>query len=396
MTLPELDLSAVRFRTSDEVLPELRAACEANPDLAAFEVIGESEQGRPIAGVRLGIGPRLATLVAGAHADEPVGPETLRTLVIEGLAARGWGAEGGGLDELLQRWTLRVVPHVNPDGEARNRSWIDAWPDPPGDHGAGGEPFSESLDLRRLRSYLVGRRREPPGRDVEFGYAGAIDGEAFGPLRAENAAAETFLFSDGAPRLHASLHGIGYAEGALLLIERDWLADPATAALRDGYARAAREIGLGLHDHDRHGDKGFVYGGPGFWSTPRGAAMRRHFLDADDPDTAALFRLSSMERAARAAAERGADPPLSIVTELPLFVVSGSAGPEPGVATNLARFNALKSELLGAAAEGLPLVPVLDAAGVRVGTVGLRDAVRVHLRTLELALDAAEAERPGA
>ena len=389
MTLSELDLADVRFRSSDEVLPALRAACEANPDLAAFEVVGQSEAGRDIAGVRLGIGPNVATLVAGAHADEPVGPETLRTLVLEGLAARDWGAEGGGLEAMLQRWTLRIVPHVNPDGEARNRAWIEAWPDAAEPDGA---PLGEPVALRRLRRYLVGRRREAPGRDVEFGYAGAIAGDAFGPLRVENAAAEAFLFS-GAPRMHASLHGIGYAEGALLLLEDGWLDAPAAAALRDGYRRAAAGIGLGLHDHDRRGDKGFRYGGPGFWSTPRGAAMRRHFLDAGDPETAARFRLSSMERAAAAAAAAGAPPPLAIVTELPLFVVSGDAPATPGVAANLARFDSLKPALLDAAAAGAPLAPLLDAAGVRVDTVELRDAVGVQLRTLDLALRAAESER---
>lgn len=391
MTLSELDLSAVRFRTSAEVLPELRAACEANPDLATFEIIGQSELGHDLAGVRLGIGPRTATLVAGAHADEPVGPETLRTLVLEGLAARDWGAEGGGLEELLLRWTLRIVPHVNPDGEARNQAWIDAWPDPPTATGPDGMPLDEPMALRRLRVYLVGRRREPPGRDVEFGYSGAIEGEAFGPLRPENAAAEAFLFGEGAPALHASLHGIGYAEGALLLVERDWLGDPATADLRDGYRRAAAAINLGLHDHDRQGDKGFLYGGPGFWSTPRGAAMRRHFLDADDPETARRFRLSSMERAALAAGATGAPPPLALVTELPLFAVSGDAAVEPGVATNLLRFNAVKPALLDAATEGAPLVPILADADVAVETVELGDAVGVHLRTLELALEASTA-----
>ena len=96
MTLADLDRPA-RFRTSAEVFDEIRAACEANPDLAQFETIGHSEGGRPIAGVTLGYGPRTVTLVAGAHADEPVGPETLRTLVLEGLArARVWEPRGAG------------------------------------------------------------------------------------------------------------------------------------------------------------------------------------------------------------------------------------------------------------------------------------------------------------
>ena len=383
MTLSDLP-APTAFRTSDAVLPELRAACEANPDLAEFEVIGESEQGRPIAGVRLGIGPRVATLVAGAHADEPVGPETLRALVLEGLAARDWGADGGGLEDLLQRWTLRIVPHVNPDAEARNRTWIDAWDAPP----LVEEPSSVGTerDLARLRSFLLGRRREAPGRDVEFGYSGRLSGDAVGALRVENAAAEAFLFGDAAPSAHLSLHGMGYSEGALLLVSEGWL-DARTAALRAGFLDASAGIGLRPHDHDRRGDKGFVYAGSGAWSTPRGAAMRAHFLALGDAETAAGFHLSSMERAA-AARDAGAPEPLAVVTELPLFVISGDADPVPGVATNLARFDAVKDALLDAAADGAPLAPILDAAGVRLATVELRDAVGVQLRAIGLALAA--------
>ena len=383
MTLSELDLSAVRFRTSEAVLPELRAACDANPDLAEFEIIGESEGGRPIVGVRLGIGPRVATLVAGAHADEPVGPETLRALVLEGLAARDWGAEGGGLEDLLQRWTLRIIPHVNPDAEARNRPWIDAWDAPPDPHG-------EGRDLARLRAFLLGRRREPPGGDVEFGYSGRLGDADLAPLRVENATAEAFLFAGRPPSVHLSLHGMGYSEGALLLVSEGWL-DARTELLRAGFLDAAAAIGLRPHDHDRQGDKGFVYAGPGAWSTPRGAAMRDHFLALGDAETAGRFHLSSMERASAAARAAGAPEPLSVVTELPLFVVSGDAVPEPCVATELARFNPVKDALLDAAADGAPLAPILDAAGVRIATVELRGAIGVQLRAVEMALDAANA-----
>ncbi|HEX8384691.1 MAG TPA: M14 family zinc carboxypeptidase, partial [Rubricoccaceae bacterium] len=282
MRLADLDLTGLRsgsswrFRTSDDVFDTMREACAVNPDLATFEAIGESEEGRPIAGVTLGTGPHLVTLVAGAHADEPVGPETLRTFVLEGLSARGWGAPDGGLDDLFERFTFRIVPHVNPDAEARNRPWIDAWD--------AGRP-AETLAL-----YLRHRLREPPGRDVEFGYPSA---------RPENAAASRFLFGDEPVALHASLHGMGFSEGALLLIEKGWLAAPETEGLRAGFRTAAGEAGLGLHDHDRGGDKGFRYGGPGFSSTPEGAAMRDHFLALGETETAARFGLSSMEMAAQ-------------------------------------------------------------------------------------------------
>ncbi|HIG76038.1 MAG TPA: hypothetical protein EYQ24_16090, partial [Bacteroidetes bacterium] len=214
MTLADLDIGTVRFRTSAEVFDDLRQSCEANPDLATFEVIGESEEGRPIAGVTLGYGPQVVTLVAGAHADEPVGPETLRHIVIDGLGARDWGAEGGGLAALFERFTFRIIPHVNPDAEARNQAWITRW-----------EALSDRpADL--LAHFLRHRRREPPGRDLEFGYPA---------MRPENRAATEFLFGDRPPlALHASLHGMAISEGALLLIEKEWLHADRAEPLREG------------------------------------------------------------------------------------------------------------------------------------------------------------------
>ena len=193
MTLSDLDLAGLRFRSSEEVFEPMRAACEANPDIAQFAVIGRSEEGRPIAGITLGYGPKTVTLVAGAHADEPVGPETLRTFVLEGLAARDWGAEGEGLHDLFERFTFKIVPHVNPDAEARNQPWIERWP--------------------ALGSFLVHRQRELPGCDVEFGYP---------VMRAENRAVSRFLFDYSPIALHMSLHGMAFSEGSMLLIEKRW------------------------------------------------------------------------------------------------------------------------------------------------------------------------------
>ena len=370
MRLADLDPPA-RFRTSSDVFGEMRAACEANPDLARFDVIGESEEGRPIAGVTLGYGPQTVTLVAGAHADEPVGPETLRTLLLEGLAARGWGAPDGGLEGLFERFTLRVVPHVNPDGEARNQSWIEAW--------------DADRPAQTLGHVLRGRRREPPGRDVEFGYP---------VMRTENAAASRFLFPYEPVALHASLHGMAFSEGALLLIEKEWIEHAAVRDLRAGWERAAAEAGLRLHDHDRGGEKGFAYGGPGFWTTPEGRAMRAHFEAEGDAETAAQFFLSSMEtavltgRAPDAAGGAGERPatPLCLVTELPLFVLDAAYDREPGRPALLEAFRERTPALLEAAAEGADLAPLLDGLGLRCLDLGT--AVRLQLRALDLGLAA--------
>ncbi len=358
MRLADLDASSARFRTSTDVFDALRAACDASPHLATCETIGHSEEGRPIAGVTLGMGPQVVTLMAGAHADEPVGPETLRLLVLDGLAMQGWGAPDGGLEALFERVTFRIVPHVNPDAEARNAPWI--------------SQFDADRSIESLVAYLRHRLREAPGRDVEF---------AFPDARPETAAVARFLFSAGPPALHASLHGMGFSEGALLLIDRDHLAAPATEALRDGFRQAAARAGLRLHDHDRGGDKGFRYGGPGFTSTPLGAAMRAHFLALDDPGTAARFGLSSMETAALAA-----PGVLSVVTELPLFVLDAEAEHVTGVPALLNRWTALQPDVAEALARGDDLGPLVAPLGLRA--LDVPTAVGLHLETLDLALDA--------
>ena len=207
MRLSDLDLTDARFRTSADTFEPIRHACASNPDLATFHDLGRSEAGRPLYGVTLGSGPRLVTLVAGAHADEPVGPETLRTFVLGVLAERDWLAGDGGFADLLDRFTFRIVPHLNPDAEARNRPWIEAWPD--------------------VQAFLRHRRREPPGSDVEFG---------FPVMRPENRAASRFLFDYEPIALHMSLHGMAFSEGAMLLIERHCV--DRTEALRDGFRAA--------------------------------------------------------------------------------------------------------------------------------------------------------------
>ncbi|MHC4994354.1 MAG: M14 family zinc carboxypeptidase, partial [Planctomycetota bacterium] len=214
MLTDALPLYAPRFRTTDEVRESLRAACGAHPKIAQYHEIGASERGIPMDAVRLGTGPLRVSLLAGAHADEPVGPETLRHLVVEVLE------DPESFAPMLERFTFCIVPHVNPDGEANNRPWIERWPDP--------------------LAYLRHTVREPPGRDVEFGYP---------EMRVENTHVSAFMRERGPFALHMSLHGMGAAEGAMLLIERRWI--ERTAELRRAYRESLEAAGLGLHDHDR-------------------------------------------------------------------------------------------------------------------------------------------------
>ena len=308
---------------------------------AGVRTIGVSERGRPVLGAVIGTGSRHATLIGGAHADEPVGPETLRLLIAASVRPEP------ALQSVLRRWRLWVVPHVNPDGEQANRAWIERWP---------------SVDAF-LRHVL----REPPGRDVEFG---------FPAMRPENAAVTAFLAGAPPVRLHASLHGMAFAEGAALLIERGWVT--RTVRLRGAFSRAAAACGMGLHDEDRRGEKGFHYLGAGFATTPTGAAMRAHFRAAGDTDIAALFHDSSMEQAARAAP--GLEAPLCLVTEVPLFRVSGGAGAYAGLRARLPALT-LRTQRGGAVADEL--------AHFGVEPVDPRVAIRLQLRAIELGLAAA-------
>ncbi len=347
-----------RFQPADAADAAIRTACAANPDIASCETIGTSEAGRDILGVTLGYGPTAVSLVAGAHADEPVGPEALRALVVEALAHRDWGAPGGGLAGLFERATLRIVPHVNPDAEAVNRPWIDA--------------FDADDPAATLGAFLRGRRREPPGRDVEFGYPA---------MRPENAAASAFLFEPSPVALHASLHGMASSEGALVLVERRWVETAAGRRLAGAFLDAAARVGLPPHDHDRGGDKGFSYYGPGVWTTPEGAAMRAHFAAAGDAETASRFHGSSME----AAVARGGRP-LCVVPELPLFRVTAGGASRPGVAARSAAFADTLPAMTEDALAGADLTPWVERFGVVVPPVA--DAVRLHWTLLDLALDA--------
>lgn len=326
------------FRTQAETVASLRAACAAHP-AATFHALGESEEGRPLVGIVLGGGPLAVSLLAGNHADEPVGPETLRTLVLEGL--------GGALDAWLDRFRFVIVPHTNPDGEARNRAWIEAWPD--------------------LAAYLQHAVREAPGRDLEFG---------FPDMRVENRLVADFLRAHGPFALHGSLHGMAASEGALLLINRPWTF--RTQPLRDGFRQAAADAGLRMHDHNRKGEKGFFYIAPGFTTTPRGDAMRTFFRARGDDAMAQRFHRSSMEFVM----DLGGDP-LCLVTELPLFLVQND-DPTPGVPD---RYLALK-EVLPRAQQRLARGEATDDlfASFDIEPLALATAVQLQLRALELGL----------
>ena len=344
-------LDANAFLESDVFLDpadareRVRQACTAHAGLAHWVRIGDSEEGRPIDGVVLGWGPRSVSLIAGNHSDEPVGPDFLWRFALAVLERLD------GVRAMLEEVRFCLVPHTNPDGAHENRIWRRAWPD--------------------FIAWLTHAVREPPGRDVEFG---------FPDLRRENAVVSGWLRDHAPFHVHGSLHGMSMAEGALLLIERHW--SQRAPSFQERLRVVAAAEGVGLHDHDRKGDKGFQYLGPGFWTTPESVAMRAFFLAKGDPDTAALFRHNSLEYVRGL----GGDP-LCYVTEFPLFLVERNPGAPPRVP---ARYLALKELLPGLRARafrGGRIDADLERFGIR--PLPLDAALRMQLEVLGAALEQA-------
>ncbi len=236
----------------------------------------------------LGDGPVRVSLVGGCHADEPVGPSFLRRLVRYLVGDDG--------RPLRRAATWFIIPHLNPDGATANAAWQ--------------TPGTTRYDLA---VYLRHRVRELPGDDIEFGFPRGADDLG---ARPENRAAWGFWRGHAPFDLHVSMHGMAMAAGPYFLVERGWWPRFANAAAAlTGDVKAA---GYTLHDVERQGEKGFHRLARGFCSRPDSRSMRRHFLELGDPETAARFRPSSME-AVRAL---GGDP-LTLVTEMPLFITPG-------------------------------------------------------------------------
>lgn len=303
--------------------------------------IGQSREGRAIRAFRLGNGLKRVSLIGGCHADEPVGPRLLRHLV-------GYLAHLPAADPLLEHYQWWVVPHVNPDGEKRNRLWH--------------RDEDRAYDIAAYLSSVV---REMPGDDIEFGFPRS---ESDTGARPENRTLYDWWRSEeGSFVLHVSMHGMGFAAGPWFLIDESW--KDRCHRLKERCTAKAAELGYVLHDVDRQGEKGFVRLGRGFCTRPDSRYMRKHFLDLGDEETAELFRPSSMETIR----SQGNDP-LTLVTEMPLFITPGvgeQLGPPDPVATEWKRrIESWRIQLeteagatdvaAEAAANGLRAMPVRD------------------------------------
>ncbi len=325
-------------------------------------------------GCRLGHGPLHLSLIGGCHADEPVGPAMLRRLAafLGGLASVAPEAPP------LARATWWIVPHVNPDGEARNAAWSAATLPAPDHAGRPDRVFDLALYLRQVV-------RERPGDDLEFGFPRGPDDAG---ARPESAAVAAFL-APGAPfHLHGSFHGMSMAPGPWFLIEPSWAA--RTSGLRDTLRRRVRAMGYRLFDIDRRGEKGFHRIDEGFSTRPDSRAMAAHFHALGDPATAALFRPSSMEYVRGL----GGDP-LTLVSEMPLFL-RPPASPTGGSPDEQAERAQLLAELTAASTStdttpgtsGAAGDKALHAAAADRGVRGMPifDQMRLQLAFLDVAI----------
>jgi hypothetical protein len=134
-----------------------------------------------------------------------------------------------------------------------------------------------------------------------------------------------------------------------------------------------------VFDVDRGGEKGFRRIEEGFSTRPDSRAMRAHFEARGEPETAALFRPSSMEYVR----SLGGDP-FTLVSEMPLFLrplEQGESGrpDDPHFCAWLARAQSQSPE-------------EVRAGAARLGIAGmpLRDQMRLQLAFLDAGLAAVQ------
>ncbi|UCH83786.1 MAG: peptidase [Candidatus Latescibacterota bacterium] len=252
--------------------------------------LGRSRENRPIVGYRFGTGDMKISLIGGCHADEPVGPQFLNRLV-------SYLSDTPDESEILTNYQWWIVSHINPDGADRNRVWY--------------QHVDKQYDLSAYLTHVV---REQPGDDIEFGFPrSSVDHDC----RPENRAVYDWWKTCPRPfALHVSLHGMAFAGGPWFLIDPDWV--DRCPIVKQRCREAVNQLRYNFHDVQRHGEKGFERIERGFCTRPNSLAMAQYFVDRNDPDTAALFRPSSMETIR----SHGGDP-LTLVSEIPLFIVPG-------------------------------------------------------------------------
>jgi hypothetical protein len=331
---------AISFRDTEALAEHLR-----NRDDIELSTLGQSRAGQLLYGYTMGTGPLTVSITAGCHADEPIGPMTAQ--ILPELLRRH-------APELLELFSFRVAPQMNPDGADANRSWFANNPDFP--------------------TYVEHAVREAPGDDVEFGFS--EDEKA----RPECRAAIPFLWHHNPVVVHFSLHGMAWSEGAWYLLNEPWAG--RADRLMDELIASADCHDMPLHEIDRKGLKGFTRIREGVATTPSSIAMRAFFDDENDPEMAAKFLPSSME-----VAMATGDDPLCMVSELPLFLLDMPSSIKDPV---LFRF---RDALNDARAEGGPEAIQKLIRDFRLRTVPIATQIQLQFTMMVRALHHVASQR---
>lgn len=279
-------------RFSEYTLSDWKVYHLSYPDSS---LIGESEEGVAIYAIKVGCGSKIISLIAGCHADEPVGPFHLNIW----LKFLEEFRENDLVADFLKVYKLWIIPDVNPDGALANDKW---W-------------RKDYLVDSNLSSYLKNRKRALPGRDIEFG---------FPEMRVENKAlsywwrslSKNVGVSGSKVITHVSLHGMGFSAGPWFLVEKSWNDSNKLSLLKESLAESVMEKGLVPHDMERNGEKGFYRLGEGFCSRPDSVSMKKYFEELGDYKLAEKFGLSSMELIREIFGDV-----FTCVSEMPLFVL---------------------------------------------------------------------------
>ncbi len=333
------------FSNSEDLQTTFRKIQDALPErLVRVLCLGHSEQNQPIHSIIIGEGPKKVSVLSGSHADEPVGYDTIITFL--NIIAQN----SEDFQVWLTQYTFVIVPDINPDGRKQNERWRKAWPD--------------------WKAYVRHTVRELPGRDLEFGYP---------DMRVENQILARFYETQGPFHLHLNLHGMGFAEGGLLLINREHVAE--TAGLQQRFINLVLQHGLPLHDHNRKGEKGFMYIGPGLSTTPESKPMQAFFLEQNDTETASLFHQTSMEFISNLGGR-----PLCLVSELPLFLlIKPGHTHQPGEPAIYKSFRDILVSVRKDLERNASVKPKLN--GIEILPLDLEKAVAIQLDLLQIALE---------
>ncbi|MBQ0888567.1 hypothetical protein KBZ94_27215 [Streptomyces sp. RM72] len=102
----------------EELRKTMSALADGEPERCELRVVGRSRAGEPLEMLTVRGGPRSALVMAGPHANEPVGAATLVTLARYVLAH----------PEVREELTWHLLLSSDPDGGRLNEAWSCSWP----------------------------------------------------------------------------------------------------------------------------------------------------------------------------------------------------------------------------------------------------------------------------